>query len=369
MKPGWLLPANTDYKQIDPQIAWHPSRFIEELRTIPSEPMLHRLNISDKIGAIAANAEGFNLKIRLSRIHYFYTSYKLGSMRAASDLLNVAPSSISRQISLLENEVGLPLIERGRRSIKLTEAGETVVNYYREELALEEAFQENIENLRGQRSGHIRVAMGEAFVSHSLAGIISDFIVKHPGIQITVDVSSTTDLMRMVSEDEVHFGMTFEAAPEPRLSRRLSLQAPIQLLVAPSHPLVGRKSVSLKDLSTELLALPAPGFRIRQVLQEAELKEGVHLNPHFISNSLALIKDFACSGKGVAVLPKVAAIGELTSGELLAIPIESRVLSETSINVMIRRGRQLPIAIVTFMNIICSNLSRWTGSSEITKVR
>lgn len=301
------------------------------------------------------------MKISLSRIHYFYMTHKAGSMRAASDLLNVAPSSISRQISQLEEEVGLPLIERGRRSIKLTEAGEAVIDYYREELALEETFRENLESLRGLKRGHIRIAMGEGFVSNSLADVIADFIVTHPGIRISVDVAATNDLVRMVSEDEVHFGLTFEAPADPRLSRRLSLEAPMRLLVAPGHALATRPRVTLKDVTDQVLALPGGGFRIRQVLQQAETRDSVHLTPSFTSNSLALLKDFARSGKGATILPQVAAISELSDGSLISVPIESRVLSETTINVMTRRGRQLPSAIIAFMNVISSSLSQWLG--------
>lgn len=300
-------------------------------------------------------------KISLSRIHYFYMTYKAGSMRAASDLLNVAPSSISRQISQLEDEAGLPLIERGRRSIKLTEAGEAVIDYYREELALEETFRDNLESLRGLRRGNIKIAMGEGFVSQNLARVIADFVKAHPGIRIAVEVAATNDLVRMVSEDDVHFGLTFEAPTDPRLSRRLSLDAPIRLLVTPGHALAARTRVSLRELADEALALPGPSFRIRQMLQHAEGREGVHLTPCFTSNSLALLKDFARSGKGATILPQIAAVSELTEGHLVSVPIDNRVLSETTVNVMTRRGRQLPAAIITFMNVISSSLSQWLG--------
>ncbi|MDA5194217.1 LysR family transcriptional regulator [Govanella unica] len=297
-------------------------------------------------------------KLSLSRIHYFYMTHKAGSMRAASDLLNVAPSSISRQISLLEEEVGLPLIERGRRSIKLTEAGDSVIDYYREELALEETFRENIENLRGQRRGNIQVAMGEGFVSNHFASIVADFIAAHPGISINVEIAATNDLARMVSEDDVHFGLTFEAPADPRLSRRLSLPAPICFMVAPGHPLAKQDTVQLKDLGNELLALPGHSFRIRQMLEQAQLRDGVHLKANFTSNSLALLKDFTYSGKGSTILPQVAALAEIAQGSLVSIPIDNPILAETTVNVMTRRGRQLPTAIISFMNLVSSNLSQ-----------
>src|SRR5882724_12218142 len=62
-------------------------------------------------------------------LQYLYEAARLGSMRAAADLLAVAASSISRQIAQLEGEVGTALIERGARRLRLTEAGRLLIEY------------------------------------------------------------------------------------------------------------------------------------------------------------------------------------------------------------------------------------------------
>ena len=75
-----------------------------------------------------------------NRLRYLYEAARLGTMRAASDELNVATSSISRQIAALEKELGMRLIEGVRRKIKLTEAGNVAFAYYREMQAHQELF-------------------------------------------------------------------------------------------------------------------------------------------------------------------------------------------------------------------------------------
>lgn len=70
-----------------------------------------------------------------SRIVYFYEAVRCGTIRAAADSLNVAPSAVSRQIGLLETELDVTLIERHARGVKPTEAGEHVIEYFREQLA------------------------------------------------------------------------------------------------------------------------------------------------------------------------------------------------------------------------------------------
>ena len=93
------------------------------------------------------------------RLRYLYESARLGTMRAASDKLDVATSSVSRQIGELESELGLKLIEKGRRRIKLTEAGEAACLYYKEKLSQEEAFLSKIEELKSIRTGKITLAV------------------------------------------------------------------------------------------------------------------------------------------------------------------------------------------------------------------
>ena len=72
-------------------------------------------------------------------LHYFYEAATAGSMRLASEKVGVAVSSISRQIAQLEQNMGVALIERGRRSIRLTEAGEHTFEFYKNQRADREA--------------------------------------------------------------------------------------------------------------------------------------------------------------------------------------------------------------------------------------
>ena len=81
-------------------------------------------------------------------VRYLYEAARLGSMRAAADQLDVAVSSISRQISQLEAEVGVALIEHGRRTVMLTEAGKLLIEYYAEQRTHRESFERRLQ-LRG----------------------------------------------------------------------------------------------------------------------------------------------------------------------------------------------------------------------------
>ena len=87
------------------------------------------------------------------RILYFFEAVRLGSVRAAADSLDVAPSAVSRHVAQLEQELNAPLMERHRRGVKPTEAGERVLEYYRQRMAQQEVLLDSLQSLSGLQSG------------------------------------------------------------------------------------------------------------------------------------------------------------------------------------------------------------------------
>jgi len=278
------------------------------------------------------------------RLLYFYETVQAGTMRAASEKLDLAPSSISRQLALLEREIGLPLIERGRRTIKLTQAGELVLDYYRQRRAQDEVFRSRIEDLHGLRAGEITVAMGEGFITYQMSGTLSEFSREFPGIHVTISIAHSNEIVRRVVDDEAHFGMIIQAPHEPRLSISWSRALELKAILPQGHELAGRSSVSLAELKPYALALVESGFRIRQVISEAEAHERVFLAPVLNTNSLFLLRRFVASGGGITVLPETVFRGELDAGIVSALPIDNAALVRPTAHIITRAGRQLPSA-------------------------
>lgn len=273
-------------------------------------------------------------------------------MRAASENLDVAPSTISRQIAQLEQELGVPLIERNRRRIKLTEAGQVALNYYREFTTHQEAFVSQMRDLKGLKGGTITVAAGEAMIGDLLLDTLQKFMAQYPEIRIEILTAGTAEVTRLVIEDEAHMGLVFQPEPEAKVRVRASSDQPLRVIMRPGHPLARRSSITIADLARERLGLPERSFRIRQTLRAAEAEEHVFLTPVLISNSLLTLKEFARSGLGITVLPGIAAHTEVMAGTLKSIPIDHPALMHTSASVITRLGRQLPVGAVRLLQKI-----------------
>ncbi|HWS70208.1 MAG TPA: LysR family transcriptional regulator [Steroidobacteraceae bacterium] len=299
-----------------------------------------------------------NVTLTDAKLHYLAEAAALGSMRAASEKLDVAVSSISRQIAQLEADVGMPLIERGRRTIKLTEAGEIALRYYRESVAQREAFCSSLQGLRGMHSGQVCLATGEGFVG-LLSTQLQTFLARHVGLRVSVNIAGTLEAVRQVSEDEAHIGFVFHAPADPRITVRSYLAQPIELLVHPAHPLAGAESVTLRELDQHRLCLPEVSFRIRQMIGMAEAQERVSLNPHISSNSLTLLKHMVKFGGYATLLPETAALIELNRRELVAVPVANSVLKSTALNLICRLGRTLPTAPTAFLRMMEDGMRAW----------
>ncbi len=291
-------------------------------------------------------------KIHNNRLRYLAEALRGGTMRAASENLNVAPSSISRAIAQLEDELGVQLIERNQTPLKLTEAGNIAISYYNEFNTQQEAFISQVRDLRGLKGGTVRLAVGEALIGDLLLNVLAQFMAQFPEIKIYMSTGGTAEVVAMVLEDEAHMGMVFQPQADAKIRVRASSDQPLKVIVRPDHPFCQRDTLTLADLDGQRLGLPTSAFRIRQILRTVESEEHVLLAPVLISNSLLALKEFARSGSGITILPVIAVHSEITAGSLRAIPLDHPSLMHSSASVITRLGRHLPLGAVRLLQKI-----------------
>jgi DNA-binding transcriptional LysR family regulator len=293
-----------------------------------------------------------------NRIAYFFEAVRSGTIRAAADWLNVAPSAVSRQISLLEEELDAVLIERHARGVTPTEAGKYVIEYFREQRAHREDLLSRLQELRGLRTGHVNVVLGEGFVSDVLSGPMQQFCRQYPNIKVNLDLGSTNDVVRRISEDEGEIGLVYNPPNEARIVSRASRQQPMMAIVGMQMArTIGRKSLSVQELASYPLAAPHPTYGTRQMLQAVEFAERISLDPLVTTNSINIMKQFAKSELGIVVLPAFAVATELEAGELKAIPIEHPILENAEAHLVTRVGRKLSVAANKMLQMMSSQMT------------
>ncbi|QDW55162.1 LysR family transcriptional regulator [Burkholderia sp. KBS0801] len=279
-----------------------------------------------------------------SRIVYFYEAVRCGTIRAAADWLDVAPSAVSRQIGLLEKELDATLVERHARGVTPTDAGRCVIEYFREQLAHRDDLISRLQELRGLKTGQVSLVLGEGFVSDLLAGPMQQFCRQFPGIRVNLDVGSTNDVIRKISNDEGEIGLVYNPPAEPKLVSRASKRQPMMAIVGPDFPRRSHKVLTVQQLATYPLAATHPSYGTRQMMEAVEYAERVRLAPIITTNSFAILKEFVKSGLGISVMPAFAVAAELQNKELFAIEIAHPILENAEAHMVTRVGRKLSVA-------------------------
>lgn len=296
--------------------------------------------------------------IRDARIVFLFESVQRGTMRAAAEALNVAPSAVTRQIALLEQELAIPLIERHTRGVKPTEAGKLLLDYFREQRSHQTDLLSQLEELRGLQRGTVRIALGEGFVSDLMAGPLSRFNREYPQVVVQLDVGGSNEVERRVSEDECDIGLVFGTPHDAKIVSRTVSRQPVNAIVGPGFPLLGQPGpFDVTEFLPYPLALNHATYGMRQTLRLVEQTEKIRFEPKLVTNSFFVIRQFVRLGLGVTFLPDFVVAAELASGDLISLPLRQPILEGAEVHLITRTGRKLSFGANKMLQYMASGLA------------
>lgn len=266
-----------------------------------------------------------------------------GSIRAAAESLGLEPSSVSRQIAQLEAALAIALIERSRRGVKPTEAGQLLLDYAKRQSGEFEALRSDFDALRGMRRGTLSLAVGEGFVGDLFGGALRSFSAKHPDIQFSVATGSSGDVVNAVLHDDAHLGFAFSPRRDSALKSMAQARQPLMLLAAPDHPAATLpEPIRAIDLDGLPCAVLNNGFGVTAILDAAEARLSVRFRAQIRTGSIAVLKNFVRSGMGATFLPGFVVVREIADGVMVAKRLEDPEFQLGEAHLLARRGRRLP---------------------------
>ncbi|MFK7835432.1 MAG: LysR family transcriptional regulator [Sulfitobacter sp.] len=266
-----------------------------------------------------------------------------GSIRSASERLEVEPSTISRQIKALETSLGTALLERGRRGIRPTEAGLILQTYLKHQQSEQETLLSEFDALKGMRRGKLVIAVGDGFISDLVGNAIQSFMAAFPGFTYDLVTGSTEQVLHAVRTDRAHLGLAYNAQTERAIQTAVKVNQPLDLLVSPTSQWADlSEPVTMAQLETMPSALLKSGFGVGDMVSLAESAHGVRLRALVHSNSLAVLRSFVREGLGVTVLPAFVVTREIADGTIVTKRLAVPELSKGEASVLTRQGRRLP---------------------------
>jgi DNA-binding transcriptional LysR family regulator len=276
-----------------------------------------------------------------SAFKYFFEVAQLGSIRKASQKLNVAASAISRQIMLLEHDVGTPLVERLSKGVRLTDAGEIMFRYLGEASLIQERALGWIEEIKGAQRGRVKVATVEGLMSNFLPRTLKQLNEKYPNIQVEMLVVGADRVTDMLREDECDIGLVFQPRDISQLVIYAEHKTDFAAVMPPEHPLAGRSTLTIEEVAPYPVVLNASSFTTRTLVDRAAARARRPLRIVIETNSIEGMKSFAKSGLGIIFLPAFVVERERRSGELVTIPMSDREFRELKLFVLTKQSRSL----------------------------
>jgi DNA-binding transcriptional LysR family regulator len=232
-----------------------------------------------------------------------------GSFTGAAKTLGYTQSAVSRQIASLEAAAGTPLVERGSRGVRLTEAGGVLANHagtVLDELAVART---ELAGIAGSSRGSLRVGAIPTAVAELLPRALTAFRERMPGVELKLREGSSPSQLRRVISGSADLAL-IGVLPERQVTRdrRIELEHliddPLLLAVARDHPLAGRRTVDLDALRDErwIAASPKANDSFLGAWEWADWQPQVSLIAREWTAKLGLV----AAGLGVTLVPGVA---------------------------------------------------------------
>jgi DNA-binding transcriptional LysR family regulator len=259
--------------------------------------------------------------MELRQLEYFVAVAEEANFTRAAQRIHVAQPAVSAQIQRLERELGQPLLDRSRRTVRLTAAGEAALPYARAALAAVADIHVAVEELTQLVRG--TVAIGTV-TSHSvdMPLLLADFHADHPEVEITLSTDSSDTLIEMVRTGRLDAAIV-SVGPGERpegLDVEVVTDEAIAAAVCRTDELASRKTIRLTDLADrQLIALPV-GAGIRHQFDAACAKAGVSPRVAFEASTPLALADLAERGLGVAIVPASVPRGRDGLHGLLLVP-------------------------------------------------
>lgn len=276
---------------------------------------------------------------------YFASVARIGSIRKAAEHLHVAASAISRQIRLLEDELGTQLFERGKNTLRLTPEGALVLDYARSVDHGLEQLLADIQAIDKLQRGNVRIGISESFTREFLPGFLHAFHTDYPGIQFQVTVAGGAALMAQLVSDQLDATLSY--IPPEAIDVAVVEQVMVQpcLLAPASHPLAAGKVVRLEQLAGQNIALPDDSLSIYGSYIRMFAGAGIKPAKLLQSNSFEFMRSAVASGLCLAISndyfgapSSAAAVG------LRYLPLQGDGVEAWPLKLCVHAERSLPVA-------------------------
>lgn len=261
------------------------------------------------------------LAMDLKQLKAFVTVAESGSVTRAARLLNIVQPAVSRQLKLLEDDVGTQLFTRGRQGMELTDAGKTLEAYARRALNELDRARAEIQPSSGTVSGMVTVGLLPSTADVLSSALLRAVTQHYPGIRLRLTAGYAGHLQSWLESGDADIALLYDSKPNPALKLQPLLEESLWFVGPPASGLDTRKPVRLADIIGRPLVLPSAPHGLRSLVEQAACTQDTALHIVAETNAMSVQKRLVLDGHGCTILPSIAVADDVDRGILAAAPV------------------------------------------------
>ena len=233
-----------------------------------------------------------------------------GSFSEAAGVLNYTQSAVSQAIATLEAEAGVPLLERDRRGVRPTTAGERLNEHAGKILTQLDAAEAELGAIAGIKGGELRLASFPTAGATLMPLAIAAFRAAHPDVTLSLVEGEPEELTPRLRDGEFDLGLIFEFEGTgelgPGLRSTRLFEDPMKLALPKGHRLASKAQVELDDLSEEAWVQTSEASACARHVVRICRTAGFEPRVSFESDDYLTVQGLVAAGVGVALIPQLA---------------------------------------------------------------
>jgi len=281
--------------------------------------------------------------IDLIKVETFLRAAETLSFSETAKQLHMSQPSVSHQIKILEQELGVTLFERSGAGLRLTEAGRILMPWARRLLHDTQNIQEMMSSLEQEVVGDLHIACSTTAGKYILPQMAARFRQRYPGIQISIPACSSEQVTLDLLEGKAHLGVVSREVNDPEMEAQEFFHDRISLIVPAGHRWSLRASIEPSELLEEPIIMRESTSGTRRVVLEELAKHDISLGDLNIfmelGNAEAIVRTVA-AGYGIGFVSTLAASYPMERGSVIDVLVEELTLERTIY--MVRKGQGEP---------------------------
>ena len=241
-------------------------------------------------------------ELNLHQLNVLRTAARLGSFTRAAEALYIGQPAVSQHVAALERALGVPLVYRAGRGVRLTEAGLLVVDYAERIGRLIEQLQAGLDGLKGLTTGRLVIGTSQTPGDYLLPPLLGEFRRRYPGVSVELEIADTQQVVSWLLRHVYDLGFLGSATDHPDLCVEPFAEDRVVLFVAAGHALTGRARVALGDVLQAGLIVRESGSATRAAGEGVFRAAGLEPIPVMELGSNEAVKRAVLAGLGAGML-------------------------------------------------------------------